>query len=99
MAVKVHKTRQHIHAFGVDLAGARFGAAIGRDWQARHADRNNAGDAPALNHNINRPRRRRASAVNQRRAANNQAFIRPLAERALGNGLRRSLPHKGAKEQ
>ena len=87
MGVAVDKARQDIHALRIDLVIALGRTHARIDRQAGRADAGNPGDPVAFNDDINRPDRRRPRAVDQRGAANDQAFERTLAVYPVGGGI------------
>ena len=90
VAVHVDEAGQHVVPRQVDLVAvlAQLGPSLGVGLDAGIADRLHVDDGIALDDDVDRSDRRRAGAVDQRRAAQDQAFPRTFAF-ALGTRRRR----------
>jgi hypothetical protein len=65
VGVGVDETGERVHAVGVDLVLAGYRPPAVPDGHARISDAADLGDAPGLDHQIDRAHRRRAGAVDQ----------------------------------
>ena len=87
--VRVDEARHQVHAGAVDLLGALRRPAAFVDRHAGEADADDVGDAVVLDHDVHRPARRRAGAVDDGDAANHQAIERAFA--VAGLAVRRRI--------
>ena len=93
VGVRVDEARQHIHAGRIDLVVAFLGTALFLDWDLRIPDAGDPDDSILLDHDVDRPERRRTGPVDECRAANHQPMKRALALVSTPIGSRRRRVH------
>ncbi|MCY1507020.1 hypothetical protein D9M68_412860 [compost metagenome] len=94
MRVRVHEARRHELAVAIDLVVSRARTPLGIDGLMRRADVHQPRDPLVFDHDVHRPPWRRARAVDDGGAAQDQAGKRPQPAVA-GHGRRGRMPALG----